>query len=136
MNKKLPDHYVYPAIIEHVDKNYCLYYPDLPGCVASGNTVEKTVTLAKEAAREYLWELENSGDDVPVATPTDKLTLEQGDALCIVDINMFSIRAKKDNRTVKKTLTIPWHLNELAEAQHINFSHTLRQALQAKLGIF
>ena len=48
---------------------------------------------------------------------------------------MFPIRAKMDNRTVKKTLTIPWYLNELAEARHINFSHTLRQALQTQLGV-
>ena len=28
----VPNHYVYPAIIEQTDENYCLYFPDLPGC--------------------------------------------------------------------------------------------------------
>ena len=108
MYKNFPDHYIYPAVIEHCEDNYCLYYPDLPGCASSGDTVEKAVELGKAAAQEYLWELEHDGED---------------------------IRAKMDNRTVKKTLTIPWYLNELAEARHINFSHTLRQALQTQLGV-
>ena len=80
-------------------------------------------------------QLEHDGEDIPAATPTDRLSLNTGDAICIVDVNMFPIRAKMDNRTVKKTLTIPWYLNELAEARHINFSHTLRQALQTQLGV-
>ncbi len=135
MYRNLPSHYIYPAIIEQTEENYCLYFPDLPGCVASGDTVEKVVELAQEAAQEYLWELEHDGEDMPVATPTATLSLNEGDALCIVDINMFAIRAKMDNRTVKKTLTIPWHLNELAEAKRLNFSHVLREALQAKLSV-
>ena len=135
MYRNLPSHYIYPAIIEQAEDNYCLYFPDLPGCVASGDTVEKVVELAQEAAQDYLWELEHDGDDVPAATPTASLSLNEGDALCIVDVNMFPIRAKMDNRTVKKTLTIPWHLNELAEAKRLNFSHVLREALQAKLSV-
>ena len=61
--------------------------------------------------------------------------MNDGDAICIIDVAMFVIRAKMDNRTVKKTLTIPWHLNELAEAKRINFSRVLREALQAKLSL-
>lgn len=40
-----------------------------------------------------------------------------------------------DNRAVKKTLTIPWYLNDLAEKKKINFSQTLQAALKQKLGI-
>ena len=135
MYRNLPNHYVYPAIIEQTDENYCLYFPDLPGCVASGDTVEKVVELAQSAAQEYLWELEHDDEEIPAATPTKSLSLNDGDAICIIDVAMFVIRAKMDNRTVKKTLTIPWHLNELAEAKRINFSRVLREALQAKLSL-
>ncbi len=135
MYRNLPNRYIYPAIIERTKENYCLYFPDLPGCVASGDTVEKVVELAQEAAQEYLWELEHDGDDIPAATPTASLSPSEGDMLCIIDVNMFPIRARMDNRAVKKTLTIPWYLNELAEARRLNFSHILREALQAKLSI-
>lgn len=48
---------------------------------------------------------------------------------------MFNIRSAMDNRSIKKTLTIPWYLNELAEKQHINFSQLLQAALKDRLGI-
>lgn len=57
----IPGYHIYPAIIEHTKENYCLYFPDLPGCVASGDTIEKVVELAQEAAQEYLWELKHGG---------------------------------------------------------------------------
>ena len=81
--RNLPNHYVYPAIIEQTDENYCLYFPDLPGCVASGDTVEKVVELAQSAAQEYLWELEHDNEEIPAATPTKSLSLNDGDAICI-----------------------------------------------------
>ena len=56
MCRNLPSHYIYPAIIEQAEDNYCLYFPDLPGCVASGDTVERVVELAQEAAQEYCYE--------------------------------------------------------------------------------
>lgn len=79
-------HYIYPAIIEQTEENYCLYFPDLPGCVASGGTVEKVVELAQKAAREYLWELDCNEVDIPAATPTATISLKEGDTLCVVDI--------------------------------------------------
>lgn len=39
------------------------------------------------------------------------------------------------NKAVKKTLTIPKWLDELATEHGVNFSHTLQEALKEKLGI-
>lgn len=38
-------------------------------------------------------------------------------------------------KAVKKTLTIPKWLDELATEQQINFSHALQEALKEKLGL-
>lgn len=133
MSEKLPQNYIYPAVIETTVTNYCLFFPDLPGCVSSGDTITQAVELGKEAAQAYLWELERTGAAVPAPSDAASIELDEGDVVCYVDINMFAARSKMDHRTVKKTLTIPWYLNELAEARHINFSRTLREALQAQL---
>ena len=38
------------------------------------------------------------------------------------------------NRSVKKTLTIPYWLNEAAERNHVNFSQVLQEALKERVG--
>ena len=86
MYRNLPSHYIYPAIIEQTEDNYCLYFPDLPGCVASGDTVEKVVELAQEAAQEYLRELERDRKVFPTATPTSYISLNDGDTLCMAEV--------------------------------------------------
>ena len=44
-------------------------------------------------------------------------------------------RKKEDNKAVKKTLTIPNWLNELAINNEVNFSQVLQQALKKELNI-
>ena len=85
MYRNLPRHYIYPAIIEQTEDNYCLYFPDLPGCVASGDTVEKVVELAQEAAQEYLRELEHDKKSSLQLPPASYLSLNDGDTLCMVE---------------------------------------------------
>nr|WP_320164410.1 type II toxin-antitoxin system HicB family antitoxin [uncultured Trichococcus sp.] len=53
----------------------------------------------------------------------------------LVDINFKKYKAQRDNKVVKKTLTIPNYLNELGIERGINFSLTLTEALKEKLGV-
>jgi predicted RNase H-like HicB family nuclease len=39
----------YAIVIEKAEQNYAAYVPDLPGCVATGKTVEETETKIQEA---------------------------------------------------------------------------------------
>jgi hypothetical protein len=39
------------------------------------------------------------------------------------------------NRSVKKTLTIPYWLNKEAERLHVNFSKALQDALRERIGV-
>ena len=41
-----------------------------------------------------------------------------------------------NNKAIKKTLTIPEWLNELAVNNHLNFSQILQDALKQKLNLF
>lgn len=130
------DSYVYSATIKKSGFNYSVYFYDLPNCTnATGNTLQNVIEEAKNDLALYLWEMERDGNEIPEPSALEDIPLEKNDTLCLVDVNMFSIRAKMDNRAVKKTLTIPWYLNDLAEKKKINFSQTLQAALKQKLGI-
>ncbi|MBP2058967.1 hypothetical protein J2Z60_002168 [Lactobacillus colini] len=53
----------------------------------------------------------------------------------LVDVNISKYQRMNDDRTVKKTLTIPNYLNEEAKEAGINFSAILTDALKQKLEI-
>ena len=44
----------YAAVLEKSDYGYASYLPDLPGCVAAGDTLEETEALIAEAVTSHL----------------------------------------------------------------------------------
>ena len=131
----LPDHYTYPAILQKIGDHYGVYFPDLPGCIATGAAADEAFAAAKEGLALHLWGMEQDGDTIPKPSAVDTLQMKQGDVLCLLDANMFSMRAEMNHRPVKKTLTIPWYLNELAEKHRLNFSLILQSALRDRLSV-
>ena len=58
----------YAVVIERAPGNYSAYVPDLPGCVATGQTVEETEREIREAIAFHIRALR--GDGLPVPEPT------------------------------------------------------------------
>jgi predicted RNase H-like HicB family nuclease len=58
----------YAVVIEKTDNNYSAYVPDLPGCVATGDTVAATETELRDAIRFHIEGLKQDG--LPVPSPT------------------------------------------------------------------
>lgn len=57
----------YLVIVERAHHNYSAYAPDLPGCVATGNTQEETLELMREAVSFHLEGLREDGQPIPPA---------------------------------------------------------------------
>ena len=53
-------------IIEQGSRNYSAYVPDLPGCIATGNTVEEVKANMKEAIRMHLEGMIEDQEEIPV----------------------------------------------------------------------
>lgn len=60
----------YTVVYEWTGGNYSAYVPDLPGCVACGDTMEETTALMKEAIELYIEALKEDGRPVPEPTTT------------------------------------------------------------------
>jgi predicted RNase H-like HicB family nuclease len=58
----------YAVVIEKADGNYSAYVPDLPGCVATGTTVQDVEQEIRAAIRFHIDGLTAHG--VPVPQPT------------------------------------------------------------------
>jgi predicted RNase H-like HicB family nuclease len=58
----------YAIVIEKVEGNYSAYVPDLPGCVATGETVATVEREIRDAIRFHIDGLKDDG--LPVPHPT------------------------------------------------------------------
>lgn len=57
----------YAVVIEKAGENYSAYVPDLPGCIATGATVDETEAEIRDAIRFHIEGLREDGLPVPEA---------------------------------------------------------------------
>ena len=122
----------YPAIFTEEDGEYWVKFIDLKGCYSDGTTLAEAMENAKEAMGLFLEDLK----EYPKCTTNIKnIKLEKNQIISFISINLKEHKKKYENKSVKKTLSIPAWLNTVAEKEHINFSQLLQKALMETLNI-
>jgi len=61
----------YAIVIEKAESNYAAYVPDLPGCVATGATIEETERSIREAIEIHVEGLR--ADGLPIPEPSSRV---------------------------------------------------------------
>lgn len=60
----------YAVVFEKAPENYAAYVPDLPGCIAVGDTIEEVQQLIREAIALHTEGLREDG--LPVPEPSSR----------------------------------------------------------------
>ena len=133
----MQDSYTFPAIFDYAEDGISIEFPDLPGCLSCADDNDEAVFMATDALSLRLFSDEEDGSAIP--SPSDVLEiqkhLESNQIVTLIRVSMPAVRAKFNEKSISKTVTLPaWLLNEGKEAG-INFSQTLQDALMEKLGI-
>lgn len=128
--------YAYPAIFTPDEKcGYTVTFPDLDGCYTEGATLAEALYMAKDVLALILYGYETDKKPLPSPSQVSDLRLTDDAFVNFVACDTTAYRKKFNNTAVKKTLTIPEWLNEMATASGINFSQVLQEALIQKLQI-
>jgi predicted RNase H-like HicB family nuclease len=61
----------YAIVIEKAESNYSAYVPDLPGCVATGDSEADVESMIREAIELHVAGLRDDG--LPVPAPSSKV---------------------------------------------------------------
>ena len=56
----------YAVVIERADSNHSVYVPDLPGCVATGSTIEEAEAEIREAIKFHIEGMKEDGLPIPI----------------------------------------------------------------------
>ena len=121
---------IYPGIFYRENNSYWVEFPDLEGCQSFGDSLEEVLGNAKEALAAYLVTLLEQGKEINPASDIRCINAPDEAFVSLVDADLI-----KKSKAIKKTLTIPSWLNEMAEDKHLNFSKVLQDALIEKLEI-
>lgn len=74
----------YLAIIEADGKDYGVWFPDLPGIVAMGSTLDEAFRHAEEALKDYLVEAERDGVAPTPPTKLESVEVPAGCTLAVI----------------------------------------------------
>ena len=127
---------VYPACFyPNEDGSFTVIVPDLKGCVTEGKDFVEALEMAVDAASGWVLTSLEDGEDIPKASNQGEIKADkyENGFVNFIVLDMGSYAEKYGNKAVRKNCTIPAWLNTRAEAENINFSAVLQEALQEKL---
>ena len=125
--------FFYPAIFQPEDTGFSVFVPDIPGCMTQGDNMEESLNMVQDAIGLML-------EDIPVknypkASKPQDIMLENNQFVMMVAFDKIAYDKRYISKSVKKTLSIPAWLNNMALEKNINFSNVLQNALAHELGI-
>lgn len=126
---------IYPACFYPFEdgKGYTVDFPDLPGCVTEGKTLAEAIEMAVDAASGWVLSSLEEGESIPAATDYKEVRLESDGIVNLIVLDIDAYSEKHSNKSVITNVTIPAWLKSAGEANHINFSKVLQDALLSKI---
>ncbi|GAB6460584.1 type II toxin-antitoxin system HicB family antitoxin [Bacillus luti] len=133
----MKEQYLYPCIIKFDGQKYEARFPDFKDCRATGlNQDEHLNQILKRATRilgEHLFKLESEELEIPEPTDVLAIDVQMHEMVFALDIHMPLYRVNDRDFAIKKTVTIPAWLNNVALENDVNFSRVLQEALKKEL---
>lgn len=127
---------IYPAVFHPEEAGgYSVSFPDLLGCVTEGDTMAEAIYMAKDALGIYLYSLKEDGEKPPRPSDPADIDTEGRDFVSLIEYDEVEYLKRTDNRSVKKTLTIPAWMDVLAKEHNLNFSNVLQNAIRHELNL-
>lgn len=122
--------YVYPAVFHaNADGSYTITYPDLPGCITEGKSLDNALDMAQDALTQWLSYLTDAKEPVPAASPLQAVRPEEGEFVNLIRATV------RDNRAVKRTVSIPKWMDDKVSEAGLSLSRVLQDALKERLSI-
>ena len=76
----------YPELIDGEAGAYGAVFPDLPGCVAMGYTLDDVVRNAEDTMRDWIASMEANGQSVPEPSPMSSIMVPEGNTLTSISL--------------------------------------------------
>lgn len=122
--------YVYPAIFHrNEDDSFTITYPDLPGCISEGKSLGNAMYMAQSALTQWIEYLTDKKQSIPLATDLHNIETTDEEFVSLIRADI------KDNRAVKRTVSIPKWMDDKVIESGLSLSRVLQDALKERLHV-
>ena len=125
----------YPAVVDRSAGGFGITFPDFPGCVSAGSTLEETIERGHDALAAHLELTLEHDEPIPEPSPIDEID-EDGEGEVVLKT---LIRVDLPGRTVRLSITMDEALakavDRTAAAQGFTRSGFLAEAARRLLRI-
>ena len=127
--------YVYPVVFTPVNGGgYDVFVPDFP-LNTQGSDMADAIYMARDAIEAMGVYYQDEKMPIPAPSPLGSVKSGDGRIVSLVDVNFDAYRKARDNRTVRRNVTLPGWLDDRASKAGINVSGVLQRALKQELHI-
>lgn len=138
---------VYPAIFHKaVEGGYIVIFPDFNYGATQGDTLDEAIEMAQDYIGTWLYDDYIHVKELPKPSNINDISLkiaedekeyyipnESFKSLVSLDMEKYVRECK--TQIVRKNVSIPSWLNEMAKRYNLNFSNLLQEAIKKELGI-
>lgn len=121
--------YTYTAVISESDGTFYAKVPDIDGCITTGKSLPETIELITDALNLCLVVLEDEDIQPKAPTPQADIPHDANDILTIIQADTILYRSQTDTKAVRKNVSLPAWMSNLADKRGINCSKVLQDAL-------
>lgn len=123
---------VYPATFTQDGEYIFVEFPDVEGAFTQGESLQE----AYEMAEEVLGIILADNKEYPSPSSIHEIAkLYPNSDVALVGVDLEAFRRKYRSKTVRRNISLPEWLNEIAVSEKINVSQVTTEALKEKLGV-
>lgn len=128
--------YIYTAVFTPSEDGHKVYarVPDLPSCISTGRDLSDAIKQITDAASGWLVVAEDYNDPINPPTPQNQIEVPDGSLKSLIQVDTIAYRAQTDDRSVRKNVSLPAWMANLADKRGINCSQVLQEGLLQKFG--
>lgn len=138
---------VYPAIFHKaVEGGYIVIFPDFENGGTQGETLDEAMEMAQDYMGTWLYDDFIQSKELPKTSNINDISIEVEDDMkeyivpnesfkTLVSLDMEKYVRECKNQIVRKNVSIPSWLNEMAKRYNLNFSNLLQEAIKRELNI-
>lgn len=127
--------YVYPALFAKEDESILVTFPDLEDTFTDGATMQEAFDNAEDVLNLMLWNREEEKADIPLPSSPEEIIVPQGTMLVMIKADTLAYRKLHDQKTIRRSITLPSWLDTIAREHNINFSQLMQNAIRRECGI-